>query len=91
VVNGYVDGLTAARIREKYPHFSAFAYKPFQSGLNGISPLTRTRAKESLELTKKKKQKTEHDVAGKKRVRGSAASTSSRKSTSSKTISTVKS
>lgn len=36
VVNGFVDGLTAARIREKYPHFSAFAYKPFQSGLNGI-------------------------------------------------------
>jgi hypothetical protein len=36
VVNGFVDGLTAAQIREKYPHFSAFSYKPFQNGLNNL-------------------------------------------------------
>jgi hypothetical protein len=36
VVNGFVDGMTPAQVREKYPHFSSFAYKPFQGGLTNI-------------------------------------------------------
>ena len=36
VVSSYVDGLTAAQVREKYPHFRVFTYKPFQNGLSNI-------------------------------------------------------
>ena len=36
VVAGRLDGLSASSIRQRYPQFEAFAYKPFYSGLSNI-------------------------------------------------------
>jgi hypothetical protein len=64
-----------------------------------LSPITRARAKESLQLNKSKKQKTDHSVAGNKRSRGSSESVASfksfktfqsQRSSSGKTVSTEK-